>query len=428
MSMSDLAIVTRSLRSRLFSSLVTGLMVAVSVALMLVLLNLRDAARDHFTRGTGNAEFLVSNEPSAFVSVLNAFFYTGSPAGPVDASVLERFQDDEFRRFFRFAIPLQMGDSYRGRPVVATNPSFFRFFEPVVGQPFALAQGRVFSGTFEVVAGSDAAKTFSLSLGETIVLTHGSARDPNAHAHSEFEFTVVGILSPTGTAHDRALFTTLDASWVLHAHDRRLDGAQSRGQSTETVSLTTEADLTDADRKLTGILLATNRLSAFSEAGYILRTETGLTVANPATEIRRFESLLSGVDDLFIAVVGVVMVSSALAIMLALYNSMDLRRRQIAMLRVFGCSAGRVFSLVVTEAAFIGLGGGLAGVALGLIGGELARSVLREQVGLVLSPHTDPVVLLGLVIAATGLAALAGVVPAVKAYATPVASGLRPLA
>ena len=121
------------------------------------------------------------------------------------------------------------------------------------------------------------------------------------------------------------------------------------------------------------------------------------------------------------------MVSSGIAVMLALYNSMEQRRRQIAVLRVLGCSRPRIFGLVLTESAMLGLLGAIAGVALCVIGVRIVAMIMKERLGLVIETDLPLRWVLGLVLATVGLAALAGIIPAVMAYRTSVARNLKPL-
>ena len=86
-----------------------------------------------------------------------------------------------------------------------------------------------------------------------------------------------------------------------------------------------------------------------------LRRDTSITVAQPAQQINNLFTIVGNIDKIFLGLAGVVMISSGIAVMLALYNSMEQRRRQIAVLRVLGCSRGRIFGLVMTESAMLGL-------------------------------------------------------------------------
>lgn len=440
MAMTDFGIVSRSLTSRLFSTVTTAVTVGVAVALLLVLLAMRDAGAKAFERGPGNMHLLLSRDNSPLTSVLNSVFYANPPPRYL---TMAEFDAIAARYPFAYAIPNQQGDSYRGLPVLATTPEFFTAFAPERGRAWTFAEGRAFAKEFEVVVGARAAKQTGLRLGDVIYLTHGTGRSAalaegsgiseaaaakglGGHVHKEFAFTIVGILGASGGPHDRALFVNLDSSWILHAHDRRL-------AENPKASLTTLADVTDDDRRITAayLQLATRPGSevtaALQQVYYQLRSNPSVMVAQPSEEVKRLLTIVGNVDQILLAMAVVVLVSSGIAIMVALYNSMEQRRRQIAVLRVLGCSRARLFGLVVTESAMLGVIGAALGVGLGVVGGEIASSVMRERLGLVIDPSLPPVWVLTVALGAVALASVAGIVPAVMAYRTPVAKNLRPL-
>ena len=428
--LTDGQVVLRSMRARPLSTWVTVAMVATGVGLLLVLLGMRSSARTAFDRGSGNVHLLVSSDPSPLVAVLNGIFYANAPANPISWA---KYQQVRGGFPYQWAIPTQQGDSYRGFPTMATTPEFLSKFEPVAGEPWRFAAGRAFEKPFEIVLGAAAAKGSGLRLGQQVFLTHGSGAsreggdDPHAgHVHTEYPFTVVGILEPTGSAHDRALVIDLESSWILHAFDRR--------ERAGIHEKTTAADLTDEDRMVTGILLrlptraGSDASAAMQQQFDTLRRDTSIVVAQPAQQIQRLFEIVGNVDGLFLGMAAVVLVSSAVGVMLALYNSMAARSRQIAVLRVLGASQGRVFGLVLTESLLISMAGAAAGVALAVVGGMAASAWLKASIGLVIDPTLD---LRGTVIVVGGtvaLGALAGILPAWRAYQVPVADSLRPAA
>ena len=160
----------------------------------------------------------------------------------------------------------------------------------------------------------------------------------------------------------------------------------------------------------------------------MLRRDTSITVASPSNQIDRLFSIVGNVDQLFVALALVILASSGIAILLALWNSMEQRRRQIAILRVLGCSRGRVFSLIMTESVLIGLIGALLGIFVCWIGTLIAADALRDQLGIVIDPILSPRTLLVVIAGTLVLAAVAGIAPALRAYRTAVARNLRPLA
>jgi putative ABC transport system permease protein len=466
MAITDFTIIRRSMRARLFSTVTTIITVAVAVALMLVLLTMRDAGRAAFERGAGNMHLIVSRDSSPLVSVLNSVFYANAPAR---AMPWAKYQQLSESLPLEWAIPTLQGDSYRGYPVMATTPAFFEHFVVDPATPWKVAQGRLFKDTYEVVMGSQAAAGTGVRVGDVINLTHGvepprqlraTGTEDGGHAphvHREFRFTVVGILAPTGSSHDRAVFADITSSWVLHAFDKREhahghddhdeddhdhddhghdhahddhDHAHDHDAPKPPMEV---SELTDDDKLVTGVYMRVLTRGGADASAVLpsvfdtLRRDISITVASPTDQVRRLFGIIGNIDQLFVAMAAVVMVSSAIAIMLALYNSMEQRRRQVAVLRVLGASRGRIFGLVVTESALLGVLGALVGVAAAVVAAQIAAWVLKRDLGLVVNATISPEWALVVGVATVGLAALAGVLPAMIAYRTPVVRSLRPL-
>ena len=324
MAMTDWTIIKRSMRVRRVSTIVTILLVAVSVALLLVLLSMRHAGERAFSRGSGNTHLIVSRDSAPLLTVLNQLFYKDLPPRSLTWKEFQTLADSAP---FDWAIPTQLGDSYKGQPVLATVPEFFTKYQPVDGRPWQLdarraggATGdkapRFLRDTFDVVLGAQAARATGLAIGDRVRLTHGSGASRGGgasahagHVHDEFTFTVVGILEPTGAAHDRALFTHLDAAWLLHALDKR-EAAQPHDDHDEADHADhdhahdhdhdhdhaseppiTLADLTEADKLITGVLLRVatrpgmNTSAAIQSVFDQLRRDPTITVAQPVQQI-----------------------------------------------------------------------------------------------------------------------------------------------
>ena len=454
--MSDIRLIIRSLLARPTSTVVTVLLIAIAVALLLSMRSLREAGRESFTRGVGNAHLIVSAESSPLVTVLNGLFYANPPRAPISQAKISEIVDG-FP--WAMAIPTQLGDSFLGHPVVATTPAFIDTFEPAPGEPWRIAKGRNFEGPFEVVLGSRVARETGLDLGSRLHLTHGTGRsrergdpiaigpqlddsqeiagdghdhghdhihcDEEGHVHDEVVFEVVGILEPSGTHHDRVVVGDLEGGWLVHAFDRR--AAEGRPEPTSV------DDLEEADRLVTGLLLRTPTRAGRGSAAIVqqafdrLRRDPTITVASPSTQVDNLFGIVADLDAVFLALGAGILVSGAFSVMLALWNSMELRRRQIAVLRVLGCTRGRVLGLVLTESALIGLLGAAVGVLLAVAGGDLAASLLASRTGVVIEPSVEVRGAVLVSAATVVLASLAGLAPAVRAYRTPVADNLRPL-
>jgi putative ABC transport system permease protein len=458
--MNDFTIIRRSLGARKLSTVFTSLSVAVAVALMLVLFMMRDSGRAAFDRGTGNMHLLLSADSDPLTAILNSVFLAAPPRRPIEHPKFEQLSNGPWEWF----IPTQIGDSYQGLPVFATTADFFTKFKPDPVEPWKLKAGRFFDKNFEIVLGSRAAQETGLKIGDKIALTHGmpktraqmeadgqSGEAPAPHVHDEYKFEVVGILEPTGAAHDRALITSLTAAWIMHAHDRREKEAHSpdaakkedahdheghdhdHDHDHDHGALTTEADLIDSDKKITGIYARVLTRPGTDSSAMIpvifarMRADPTITVAQPTQEIDKLFRIVGSVDQILIAMAAVVAASSGISILLALYNSMEQRRRQIAVLRVLGASAGRIFRLVLAESLVLGAIGAAFGVAAALIGARIVAAEMKARLGLVIEPSIAPLMGLYVVGGAILLAGIAGLLPAIVAYRTSVAKNLRPL-
>jgi putative ABC transport system permease protein len=120
-----------------------------------------------------------------------------------------------------------------------------------------------------------------------------------------------------------------------------------------------------------------------------------------------------------------VSVVAAVGILVGLYNTIQGRRREIAVLRAVGARPRHVFAVILTEALLLCVAGGLGGLLLGRVALLAAAPHLLATYGVLLdaAPGARDLAFLGVVV---GLGLLAGVLPALRGLATPVAANLHP--
>jgi putative ABC transport system permease protein len=115
------------------------------------------------------------------------------------------------------------------------------------------------------------------------------------------------------------------------------------------------------------------------------------------------------------------------SVLASMYNSMSERRRDIAILRALGAHRRTVFGIVVLEAASLAAAGMLAGFVVYAVIMMAVAQIIRAQTGVVLDPTAFHGVMIWAPLGMILVSALAGVVPATKAYRTEVARHLTPL-
>jgi putative ABC transport system permease protein len=136
---------------------------------------------------------------------------------------------------------------------------------------------------------------------------------------------------------------------------------------------------------------------------------------------------ISWFDRVLTLVAWLVAVVAAGSILASIYNSMNARRRELAIMRALGARRVTVFAAIVLEAATISALGMAAGfVVYGVLMAGVAQ-IIRAQTGVVLHPLAFNWVMVWAPVVFVVLGALAGIVPAMKAYRTDVAQNLTPI-
>jgi putative ABC transport system permease protein len=149
------------------------------------------------------------------------------------------------------------------------------------------------------------------------------------------------------------------------------------------------------------------------------------TAVNPASVMRNFFNTFFKGSTLVLLIISIlVTVVAAASIMTTIYNAVAARRREIAILRALGATRVRILSLISFEAALVGLLGGLLGLIVGHLacaaGSVYLQRAMGEGIHWMVFDRWEALYIVGVVL----VAFLAGLVPALKAYTTPVATNL----
>ena len=445
-------LILKNLRQRALSTWLTLASVALGTALAVALLVVQREADALVGQGEFGYDLVVSAKGSPLQATFNNAFLLGDPVGTFEMALYDDLTDGEYAAYVADAVPLAWGDTHRGRRIVATTTALFDGFEPRRGRPVTMAEGRAFEDArWQAVLGSDAADALDAGVGYEFSALHGN--EQTGHVHEE-AWTVVGVMARTYTALDKAIYVPIETAVALGEHaEGLLDQLQYR-RGPEEIRRAYEEREAELDRLveaggtrheayveaadgavvpatprefwgITGVLVATRGGIGAANLRYALNNGPRATAAVPAQEMRAFlDDFLAGPTLLFLLVTALVTVVAALGILVSIYNSVAARRREVAILRSLGATRGRVLALVVLEATLIGL----AGAVLGLLGGHALAAAVSGQVARRLGQGIDWWAVGGVEWAYLGgvvvLAGLAGLVPALKAYATPVAQNL----
>ncbi len=333
-----------------------------------------------------------------------------------------------------FAIPILLGD-YVGRfRAVATNSSFFELLQHGErnDQAYEFSAGRNFQdeseehGFFEAVLGSEVAREMKLGIGDKVQASHGS---DSGDVHEQ-EFTVVGILKATGTPNDRAAFINMEGFYLLeqHAAPERdevsgLDKPKVPHARPDDEEKSHAKRLPIDKREVTAILVRSNFAVGMQKP--INKTPFAQAVS-PVSEIfALLQIYIEPVQWALLILTLLVCVVSAISILVSIYNSMNERTRDIAVMRALGASRDTVLAVILCEACLIAVCGGLLGWVGGHAIAALASPTIEGRTGVkisFLSIHypNELWIIPSLVI----VGILAGLIPALVAYRTDVSKSL----
>ena len=303
-------IVRRSLRQHLLSTVVTAVSIALAGGLLMSVWVVKNQAHDTFTGQSGGWDAVLGARGAKLQLVLNAIFHLEASPGNLPYSDYEELKAN---RAVAAAIPIAVGDNYRGYRLVGTLTNLFEV-EYAKGRRYQLQPGgRIFEdGYREAVVGSFSAEKLGLKVGSEFQPYHGLNFDPKAQ-HEE-TYVGVGILEPSNTPSDRVIWIPLAGLQNMSGHD----AAAASDVSAVLVKLHTP--------------IAGQQLDMLYN-----RQGNRLTFAWPiAKQMADLFDKFGWFDAVLTLVAWLVALVATGAVLASLYNSMHSRRRDIAILRALG--------------------------------------------------------------------------------------------
>ncbi|MES2523709.1 MAG: ABC transporter permease [Gemmatimonadota bacterium] len=478
-----LRLALKSLRSRLLTTSLTVLSIALSVTLLVGIEHVRAGVRESFAGTIRGTDLIVGARGGTLQVLLSSVFGIGSPAGSVKLSTFERWKAHPA---VKWAVPYSLGDSHRGFRVVGTTPEFYERYRFRQDGRITFAAGQAGTGDADVVIGSEVAERLRYTVGSPVTITHGMV-DIGTSSHEAHPFKVVGVLARTFTPIDRSVYVTLEGLEAMHEEEPAsgpgstqqpaagappampgatpppampgaapppsmpgaspppsmpgaspppvMPGASPPpampGAEPPPAAVTTAAVAAPAtEEQITSFFVGTkNRFEAL-----MLQREMNTDLREPLTAVIPGVALGELWNNIGNAEVGLRLVAAfAVAIgltgmLVSLYSSLDARRREMAILRSIGAGPRTIVSLLVLESGVLALLGCIIGVGLVYLGLALAQGPIESRFGLHLAMRALGAREWTYVAVVTVAGVLIGFVPAWKAYRTSLADGLSPRA
>ena len=377
----------RSLMVRRTTSVMTALVVALVVMVLFILSGFIAGIRGTVMQSAAGGNWIVTStaansEPASYVSREQYEIIRSRPQIVTDQHGSPLVSPEMMTGFF------PAPDAPAGK----TGFTFLRGVHPIayqVHRDMKLVSGRwPEHGASEMVVGRKLA-----------------ARYPNLKVGSDIRFgrrtwKIVGIFSDNNSARESEVWTDLDV-------------------------------LTQDIRYNAGFAALHVKLKPGSEEAFQQSLTTDNRLRLEAMPEREFYARESGFVDqlrvLGLVVASILGIGSIFGGMNTMYSAVARRTSEVGVLRVLGFSRFDVLASFVVESALLGLGGGLAGIALGLLAAEATglASQLMSVGSFIFTFRLTPAAFLWGVAAGTILGALGGLLPAWRASQVGLVDSLR---
>jgi len=392
--MTIFTVALKYLRGRLVASTLTAVSIALGVSLVVASVLLARGIKEGFIAGATDYNLVVGAKGSPTQLVLSVVFRMDLATPNIEYTTYQDLQQDPR---VEMAVPVGIGDAYQGFRYVATNGAYFATF-PWRRKTFSLSSGRFFAddppndATYEAVLGAEAADSMGLRIGD---------RFYEGEEMAEYPLTVVGILRPTHSADDRAIFFSLSSYWGMNEVARKM-----------------------AIKPLTAVLVRPKRMSDLPSLHRELNVAAQTQAVLPSGVLLTIFNMMAVAEDVLTMILTIVGVIVLLYVFVSMYSATLERRREIATMRALGARRTTILGIVLVESCALAAAGGVGGILGGHGVAYLAGSLLARS-GLVANPFLfnvlEPAVLGSIILLGT----LAGLLPAILAYRTEVAENCK---
>lgn len=418
------------------------LLFALGVGLISLLFLLQKQLEANFEKNLAGINLVIGAKGSPLQLILSSMYHIDAPTGNISLKEARPFLNPK-HPLIEQAIPLSMGDSYKGYRIVGTTKDIVGLYDAKIGE------GKLWERNFEVTLGGGIAEKEGLKIGDLFKSSHGFIDDEDL-AHDDAQaFKVVGILEPTGAVIDQLILTTPQSFWLVHDHDHgaaETEEAQEEehnheehaheghdheghdhGHAHETIHEIPKPLLeeTDDTKSITAILIKfKGRNFRTLSMGRSINENTDMLAATPAIEINRLFSLMDTGEQALRILAIVIIIVSAISIFIALFSSLKERKYELALMRVMGASPSRLFKLIILEGLLLAVLGYLLGMFLSHGGMELFASAMQKSYRYTFSGMEFLQKEWWLLLGALGLGFLAAIVPAIQASRTDISETL----
>jgi len=424
--MKTFRVVWKNLLFNFSSSTLGVLLSALGTAIFCLVLLLSSQINRQMMMNGRQIDLVIGAKGSPLQLILNSIYHVDYPTGNI---LLEDARKIAQHPLVKRAVPLSMGDNYQGFRIVGTDSGFLALYD------LRFAFGKWIVHDFESVVGYEVARAQHLHLGDQIIGAHGLTDSEDLHA--DHPYTVVGIMERSGTVADKLVLTNLSSVWHMHEHEHHhAQGYHEHHQEGDEKDQNDHVhhepqgeehtvhgllDIGNHGHEITSMLIQYKNPTAVALFPRMVNQQTQMQAASPAIESARLFTIMGiGLDALRILAF-VLMAMAVLSVFVSLYNAFKSRKYELAVMRTMGASRGTLFKLMITEGILVTMLGAVLGILLAHL---TAFMISSNSGGNMIRPGHFGVSEIVVALAGLLLGFIAALIPAIKAYSTPISQTL----
>ena len=312
---------------------------------------------------------LLTPSGSAVDTTLAVLNFSGRDLPTVSIGTLNALQDTGWG----MTLPIFSRFKVQGQALIGVTLDYFDF------RGLQLAAGDTLTLLGDCVLGAEAARALNRRIGDVLLTAPENLFD--LAGVFPLKLHVAGVLAPSGTADDAAIFIDLKTSWILEGLGHGHSAPSKPGESTAGLSearLRTYTEITpdnidsfhfhgDPNQYpiTAGIIVPRDPRSSTLIKGRFVDQQSPVRLIEPRLVVQELMDSFFRITRLFDGVILAVSAATLLALGLVFSLSLRLRRREMETSRHIGCSRLFGVKLVLAELVLLLLAAGL--VSFGLI-------------------------------------------------------------
>ncbi len=343
----------KNIASKPLQTFLTVLILSLSTALLLGVKQLNKVFESQLEQSLHGVDMVIGAKGSPLQLVLSAVLHIDNPTGNIPYKEAKKITANKYTKE---AIPVSIGDNYKGYKLVGTTPQFINLHKT------SLEKGALFKNSYEVVIGNAVANNLGLKVGDTFSSSHGMLEDA-LETHDENPLKVVGILKPTQNVIDRLIVTNLESIWHLHEHEENHNHEEAHNHE---------------DDEITAMLIQFSNKMGLLQLPRMVNEDTQFQAALPKYELDKLFQFTAIATKAITWIALAILFVSGISMFVSLYRMVKERAKELALIRTYGASRNTLISLVFTQGILIGLISFSIGVLLASIGLQAIFANIKE--------------------------------------------------